>query len=178
MKKTISYIFLFILVLSIGCSENKSTPIDTQNQTTTQINMDCKSPLCLTDSISLLELQNRELDENVLKIFSAAADPVRNKIYVSGILTPNIAIMDGATESWIGTIDSGMGWEYSLKYLYIDPVKNYLYIIDGSKGELMRIDLNNGEIKGPVPIGSKSGIAAVDTKRGRIYISSRLKPSF
>ena len=178
MKKATGYIFLFILALSIGCSENKSGPVDTQNQTTTQIDMDCKGPLCLTDSISLLELQNRPLNENVLKIFSAAADPVRNKIYVSGILTPNIAIMDGATESWIGTIDSGMGWEYSLKYLYIDPVKNYLYIIDGSKGELRRIDLNSGEIKGPVSIGSKSGIAAVDTKRGRIYLSSRLKPYF
>jgi DNA-binding beta-propeller fold protein YncE len=175
-KAIISCILLFILILSLGCSDN-NVPTNTGNPQI-QSAAECKNSLCLTDSISLLELQDSPIDENVLKIFSAAVDPVRNRVYVSGILTPNIAIMDGATESWVGTIDSGMGWEYSLKYLHIDPVKNYLYIIDGSKGELRRIDLNNGDIKGPVPIGSRSGIAAVDTKRGRIYISSRFSPHF
>lgn len=177
-RASIGCIFLFILAISLGCTENDIVPNATQNQTTAKIDTDCKSALCLTDSIDLLTLQNRQLDQNVLKIFSSAADPVRNRIYVSGILTPNIAVMDGATESWLSTIDSGMGWDYSLKYLHIDPVKNYLYIIDGSKGELRRIDLNSGEIKGPVSISSKSGIASVDTKRGRIYISSRLHPYF
>ena len=177
-KLIVSSFLILIVVLSVGCTENKGGPVAPQNQTTSQIDTDCNTPLCLTDSISLLELQDRHIDENVLKIFSAAVDPVRNRIYVSGILTPNIAIMDGATESCIGTMDSGMGWEYSLKYLHIDYVKNYLYIIDGSKGELIRIDLNNGNIKGPIPIGSRSGIAAVDTKRGRIYITSRFSPHF
>lgn len=168
-------IFLFVLILSLGCNENIQS-----NPTVTSINIDnsCKEPLCLSDSISLLELENRALNENVLKIFSAAADPVRNKVYVSGILTPGIAVLDGKTELWSDTIDSGMGEDYSLKYLYIDSLKNYLYIIDGSNKFLRRIDLNNGEIIGPVPISSKSGIAAVDTKRGRIYLSSRLSPHF
>jgi DNA-binding beta-propeller fold protein YncE len=174
----IGCIFLFILLLSIGCNDSKITPTNSNSLPKTQANTECKDSLCLYDSISLLDIQDRSIDENVLKIFSAASDPIRNRIYVSGILTPHIAIMDGATESWIDTIDSGMGEDYSLKYLYIDPVKNYLYIIDGSNKELRRIDLNNGELKGPVSISSKSGIAAVDTKRGFIYLSSRFSPFF
>ncbi|HNH04471.1 MAG TPA: hypothetical protein PLF18_06990, partial [Anaerolineales bacterium] len=33
------------------------------------VQADCAEPICLTASISLLDLQNRSVDENVLKLF-------------------------------------------------------------------------------------------------------------
>ncbi|MBC8503568.1 MAG: hypothetical protein H8D34_01835 [Chloroflexi bacterium] len=40
----------------------------------------CPQALCLYTSLSLLKVQDRALEENVLKLFSSAADPTRNAI--------------------------------------------------------------------------------------------------
>ena len=138
----------------------------------------CEQVLCEYTTLSLLELQNRPIDTNVLKLFSAAADPQRNLVYVDGIMTPDIAILDGSTEQWIGTVASGMSGSNALKYLHLDPAANYLYIIDATNNELRRIDLNSGEIAGPVKVRSGMGQAAVDTRRGWIYLPARESPYF
>lgn len=85
----------------------------------TQQDAPCDQPLCLSQTVDTLELQDRPLDENVLKIFSAAADTANNRVYVSGIMSRDIAVLDGATEEWLGTIDSGTDGR-GLKYLYAD----------------------------------------------------------
>ncbi len=138
----------------------------------------CDSLLCPYATINLLGVQNRPLNRNVLKLFSAAANPANNRIYVAGIMTAYIAILDGASEQWIGMLDTGMSNNFTLKYLYVDPVANYLYVLDGSHSELRRIHLSSGEIVGPVKIGEGQGFAAVDTARARIYLPSRDAPYF
>ena len=122
---------------------------------------------------------DRSLEHNVLKLFSAAADAVHNRVYVSGIMTAHIGVLDGATEAWIDTVDSGIIGN-SLKYLYLDPVANYLYIVDTTNAELRRIALDSGESAGPVslPLGIGGHNVAIDTNRTRLYLSTGDSPSF
>ena len=138
----------------------------------------CKKFLCPLTSLSLLRLMQRPLDQNVLKISSAVVDTRRNRIYVVGNLTPNIAIFDGVTEEWMGTFNSKLAYDEIQKIIHIDSVANYLYIIDKSHQQIKRLDLSNKEVIGPMVIPEGDGYAAVDTKRTRIYISSRKPPYF
>ncbi len=139
----------------------------------------CDQPLCYQQTVSLLRLQNRPVSDNVVKLFSAAADPERNLVYVSGIMSQYIAIWDGTAEAWVGTIDSGepVG---TLKYLYLDPAANYLYIFNAASTQLSRIDLNDGQRVGPVSLNGQFGAhhALVDSDRTRLYLTAAAEPGF
>lgn len=142
-------------------------------QTALPIQTDCAEPLCLSGSLSLLELQNRTVDENVLKLFSVAVDSTRNLVYVAGIMTSDIGIMDGADETWVGTLDAGFS-SRAIKYIYLDSTANYLYVLDSSNSELRRVDVENGQIVGPIPLpdGGFGQFAAVDETRTRFYLAT------
>jgi len=137
----------------------------------------CNELACAYTTINIAHLQGHTPDKNVLKIFSAAADPTRNRVYVAGILTRHIAILDGATEKWIGTVDSGIE-SYALKYLYVDPTANFLYIVDESNHQLRRIDLNTNTLAGPVALPERVGMVAVDSTRTRLYMTTPDAPTF
>ncbi len=140
---------------------------------------DCDQTLCFNQTVSLLALQNRPVPDNVVKLFSAAADPDRNLVYVSGIMSQYIAVLDGTTEAWVDTIDSGVPVG-ALKYLYLDPAANYLYIFNAASAQLSRIDLNSGDMAGPVPLGERfvAHFALVDTGRTRLYLTAGTEPGF
>jgi DNA-binding beta-propeller fold protein YncE len=137
----------------------------------------CTDLVCAYTTINLAQMQGHTPDKNVLKIFSAAADAQRNRVYVAGILTRHIGILDGATEKWIGTVDSGIDG-YAHKYLYLDPVANYLYIVDESHQHLRRVDLNANTLAGPVALPEKTGAVRVDSARARLYITTPNAPTF
>ncbi|MCC6266970.1 MAG: PQQ-binding-like beta-propeller repeat protein [Dehalococcoidia bacterium] len=134
----------------------------------------CDDALCLERTVSLLDLQDRPIDENVLKLFSVAADPVRNLVYVSGIMSQSIAILDGQTEQWVSTVDSGVAVR-ALKYLYVDPEANDLYVIEASGATLRRIDLATGAIEGPVTVGGfiEGHQAFVDSERRQLLVVTK-----
>ena len=130
----------------------------------------CSAPLCYQSSLDLLALQERPLSENVLKLFSAASDPARNRVYVSGILTPYIAVLDGETETWIDVFDSGLQ-PHSLKYLALDPAANLLYIFDATSQEVVSIDLDSYTQLARMRAESAFGqLLAADTTHGRLYL--------
>ncbi|HNN14783.1 MAG TPA: hypothetical protein PKL78_14575 [Anaerolineales bacterium] len=137
------------------------------------VQADCAEPICLTASISLLDLQNRSVDENVLKLFSAAVDDENNRVYVAGIMTLDVAVLDGATETWIGTVETGLT-ERGIKYIYFDSKAQYLYIYDTVRKELRRVDVESGEIVGPVPLaeGGFGQLATVDETHTRFYLTT------
>ena len=139
----------------------------------------CDAVVCRYASVTLLDMMDRSLEHNVLKLFSTAIDAVRNRIYVSGIMTTHIGVLDGASEAWIDTVYSGIIGN-SLKYLYVDPVANYLYIVDTTNAELRRIALDSGERVGPVslPFGIGGHNVAIDTTRTRFYLTTGDSPSF
>lgn len=136
------------------------------------------SPIHHIKTINLNSLLERPIHENVLKLFGygVAIDELDNRVYVSGIMTPGIAVLDGEDEIWIDLIETGMSFHYSLKYLYIDHVSKYLYLIDKTNDTLRRIDLHSREILGPIKIPEGHGMAAVDTKRHYIYITAKDRP--
>ncbi|MEW5717959.1 MAG: hypothetical protein AB1817_04975 [Chloroflexota bacterium] len=137
----------------------------------------CNEIACAYATINLAQLQGHTPDKNVLKLFSAAADPTRNRVYVAGILTRHIAILDGATEKWIGAIDSGIEG-YAHRYIYLDPVANFLYIVDESHHQLRRIDLNTNAVVGPVALPERVGAFTVDSTRARLYFTTPDAPTF
>lgn len=133
----------------------------------------CPQPMCLTTSFSLLDLQNRPLDENVVKLFSVAVDEERNRVYVAGIMTPDVAILDGATEEWIGIVKTGVT-ERGLKYIYFDSSAQYLYVFEAGSSTLRRINVANGEMAVPARIeGGFAEIAFVDEAHTRFYLFTK-----
>lgn len=110
------------------------------------------------------------LPENVVKLFSVAVDGVRNRVYVAGILTPNVAVLDGATEAWIGIVETGVT-NPGLKYIYFDSAAQYLYVFEINSSTLHRINVATGEMATPARInGGFAGVAFVDEVHTRFYI--------
>jgi DNA-binding beta-propeller fold protein YncE len=122
----------------------------------------------------LLRLLGRELDRNVLKLFRVVADATRNRLYVTGIMTTYIAVLDGNTHAPIGTIDTGTT---GIKYLVLDEVANRLYIRDTTNLQLSALDLNTGGLIGPVALSGVAGGLAVDSNRGRLFYMSQEAPT-
>ena len=54
----------------------------------------CDAVVCRYASLTLLDMMDRSLEHNVLKLFSTAIDAVRNRVYVSGIMTTHIGVLD------------------------------------------------------------------------------------
>ena len=177
-----AFAFLAFIVVSCAQTAPQTPPIADDESptdiptapTAAPIQTDCAEPMCLAGSFSLLELQNRAIDENVLKLFSAAVDSTRNLVYVSGIMTSDIGIMDGSTETWIGTLETGFT-DRAIKYIHLDSVANYLYIVDASNTELRRVDVESGEIAGPIPLpdGGFGQLAIVDEVHTRFYLATQ-----
>ena len=137
----------------------------------------CSEIACAYATINLPQLQGHTPDKNVLKLFSAAADPTRNRVYVAAILTRYIAILDSATERWIGALDSGIEG-YAHRYIYLDPAANFLYSVDESHHQLRRIDLNTNAVVGPVALPEHVGAVTVDSTRARLYFTTPDAPTF
>jgi DNA-binding beta-propeller fold protein YncE len=88
-------------------------------------------------------------------------------------MTSDIGILNASTETWIGTLEAGFT-DRAIKYIHLDPTANYLYILDASNKELRRVDVENGEIVGPIPLadGGFGQLAAVDEVRARFYLAT------
>lgn len=130
-----------------------------------------------TMTLDLLRLLNRPLQNNVLKLFRAVPDPVRNRIFVSGIMTPHIGIWDSGTQSWSGTVNSGIMGN-ALKYLAFDTSANRLYVRDDSSQKLLAIDVAVDKILATIDVPSTLGEMKSDPDRGFLYLVSSESPNF
>ena len=166
------YLFLVLLALiGVACNFGASQSPDTSPLTPDTTSPDT-SPLT-PDAFSLLDLQNRPLDENVVKLFSVAVDDERNLVYVAGIMTNDVAILDGATEEWIGIVKTGIT-ERGIKYLYFDSAAQYLYVFDAAHTTLRRVNVATGEIVGPINLdGGFANISFVDEAHTRFYLATK-----
>ncbi|MBK8780544.1 MAG: hypothetical protein IPO22_01780 [Anaerolineales bacterium] len=183
MKRSLFTIILLIALQAACALPALSTPpTQLEPAATTQPNSPasteytppaCADPMCLTTTISLLDLQSRSLDENVVKLFSVAVDDERNLVYVAGIMTPNVAILDGATEEWIGIVNTGIT-ERGIKYIYFDSAAQYLYVFEVTTSTLHRINVVNGEMATPAQLnGGFGSLAFVDEVRTRFYLATK-----
>lgn len=119
--------------------------------------------------IDLLRVLGRQLDRNVLKLFDVVADASRNRLFVTGIMSQYIAMLDGDTHAPIRTFDTGITGS-TIKYLTLDEVANRLYVRDTTYSQLLALDLNTGGRIGPVPLPGVAGRMVVDAKRGRLLL--------
>lgn len=119
--------------------------------------------------VDLLRALGRGLDRNVLKLFQVVADASRNRIYVTGIMSQYIAMLDGDTHAPIKTFDTGIAGS-SIKYLALDEVANRLYVRDTTNSQLLALDLNTGGRIGPVPLPGVAGAMTVDSNRGLVFL--------
>ena len=126
-----------------------------------------------TFSLSLLDLQNNPLDENVVKLFSVAVDDENNRVYVAGIMTPDVAILDGATEEWIGIVKTGIT-ERGIKYIYFDSSAQYVYVFEVTTAMLHRVNVATGELAKPAKLnGGFGSLAFVDEVHTRFYLATK-----
>ena len=171
-------VFIF-LIASCAPAPGTSTPDtipagDTSHLTPDTVTLDtaCPAPMCLTTSLSLLDLQDRPLDENVVKLFSVAVDEGRNLVYVAGIMTNDVAILDGATEEWIGMVETGIA-ERGIKYIFLDSTAQYLYVYEAAHSQLRRVDVATGQIAGPIRVEGFANLAFVDEAHARFYLPTK-----
>ncbi|MFQ5380267.1 MAG: YncE family protein [Dehalococcoidia bacterium] len=141
---------------------------------TTAVAVPCEQPLCLRESVSMLNLLGRPIEDNVLKLFGAAVGSSDDNLYVSGIMSSHIGVLDTASGDWVGTIDTGIH-EHSLKYIYSAPGHGWLYVAETGSGTLRRIDLDTGEVDGIVDIPSLTDghRAAVDPVDGLLILATK-----
>ncbi len=128
--------------------------------------------MCLTTSLSLLDLQDRPLEENVVKLFSVAVDEARNLVYVAGIMTPDVAILDGASETWVGLVETGIA-ERGIKYIFLDSAAQYLYVYETAHSQLRRVNVATGQIAGPIRVEGFANLAFVDEAHARFYLPTK-----
>ena len=133
--------------------------------------------IALHDTIDVRAIQGLAPEENVLKLFRAVADPVRNRVYVAGIMTRHLGVLDGASEQWIGTVDTGIE-NNAYKYLALDPIANRLYVRDGSNNQLWAVEVESGKIIGPVDVPAAIGTMVADSKRNLLYLVTGEAPGF
>ena len=119
--------------------------------------------------IDLLRALSRTLDRNVLKLFDVVSDPSRNRLFVTGIMSQYIAMLDGDTHAPLRTFDTGIAGS-TINYLALDQAANRLYVRDTTNGQLLALDLNTGGRIGPVPLPGVAGRMVVDTRRGRVLL--------
>ncbi|HYE86805.1 MAG TPA: hypothetical protein VEA16_10650 [Vicinamibacterales bacterium] len=125
--------------------------------------------------MDLLRALGRGFDRNVLKLFRLVADASRNRLYVTGIMSPYIAALDGTTHAPIRTFDTGITGN-AIKYLALDEGANRLYVRDTTNNQLLAIDLNTGGRIGPAALVGLTGGIATDSNRGLLFLPSESAP--
>lgn len=161
---------LFLLVLTtLACGLSVTKPPDTS-----PLKPDPATPAA--ESTATIAEQGEPappMTENVLKLFSVAVDDDRNRVFVAGIMTPNVAILDGVTESWIGIVETGVT-ESGIKYIYFDSSAQYLYVFETTSSTLHRVNVATGDMATPVKLnGGFASIAFVDETHTRFYIPTK-----
>ncbi len=134
--------------------------------------------LTLLQTVNFPQLLGRPLEHNVLKLFRAAVDPVRRRVYVAGILTPHIAIWDGEAGAWVGTLDTGLANTKALKYLTLDPVANRLYVRDATHNRILSLDITSDTVLATAEIPQAIGSLMPDGARGLLYMVTGEAPGF
>lgn len=148
--------------------------------------LDTEIPLCtnvcFVRKISLLDIAGRSLSTNVLKLFKAAVDPASNRLFVSGIMTKAIGVLDTESQTWDSTWNTmDTGW----KYLWVDATNRFLYNANATSGEVRTFDLDTRALRADtnrlfgLPTRGLAGSfnqPAIDTKRGRFILGSSDPP--
>lgn len=129
------------------------------------------------DHIDLRAELGRQPSRNTLKLFRAAVDTQARRLYVSGILTPSVAVLDLDSERWVAFLDSGVE-ERAYRYLFMDDVNHLLWVRDGSRGSLTRVDPETGAVGPQVAVPARAGSMLCDGARSLVYLLTPEEPSF
>ena len=151
------------------------TPTVTATATATPTSTPTITAPTKSGTVSLNELHGwtPEMD-NHLKIFDVAADETRNRAYVMGIMTAGIAVIDGETDTLIGSVDSGRSEaDPGRTYLAVHPTTGVLYIANWHAQTLRMVDPATGVITGPVSLPGDPFDVVVDSAKNRVYVSLR-----
>ena len=126
-----------------------------------------------TVSINQLHGWSPALDNN-LKLFDAVVDETRNRVYVQGILSPGIAVIDGATDALTATVDSGMSLTtYHRTYLAVHPTTGVIYVADYSGRDLRRIASDSGGVSAPVRLSGRPTHILLGPAANRVFLSMK-----
>lgn len=155
-------LFVLSLVLLPAASLGQSGPT-----------LDPPGPPILSETVSLNGLHGWAAPQsNHLKIFDVALDENLNRIYVQGILTADIAVIDGATDSLIGSLNSGgSDNDFNRPYLAVHPTNGMLYLAGFGNHLLRRIDPTTNTVTAQASLADDPAGLIVDAATARVFVS-------
>jgi|GEM_PF-5178280 len=98
-------------------------------------------------------------DGNCTKIFDIALDKTNGRLFVHGIITSEIAVIDLDTGKLCGYVDSGIDG-YHISYIAANPATGRLYVADQKSKKAIKIDVDT-------EIGTRRGIPRLLETFGR-----------
>lgn len=131
------------------------------------------APPVLSETVSLNGLHGWTAEQgNHLKVFAVALDENLNRIYVQGILTAGIAVIDGATDTLIGSLNSGgSDNDFNRPYLAVHPSNGILYTAAYGDRVLRRLDPAANTVTAQASLATDPVAVAVDAATNRVFVS-------
>ncbi len=110
-------------------------------------------------------------DGNCTKIFDIALDKTNGRLFVHGIITSEIAVIDLDTGKLCGYVDSGIDG-YHISYIAANPATGRLYVADQKSKKAIKIDVDANHVsESSVSFDSEpSRIAVRSGQRGTGYV--------
>ena len=131
------------------------------------------APPILSETVSINGLHGWTAAQgNHLKLFDVALDENLNRIYVQGILTAGIAVIDGATDTLIGSLSSGgSDNDFNRPYLAVHPTNGMLYMAGYGNHILRRIDPATNTVTAQGSLAADPVGVIVDAATNRVFVS-------
>jgi len=133
--------------------------------------LDLSSAMSRVETIQVDQIARGTKQPDILKLRGPATDEVRKRLYLSGTLSPQIAVIDATTDTIIDAIDVGTPG-YVSKYLVVNPTTGILYFTTLEAQQLYRVDPTTKKVSAPISV-TGGGALAVDAVHDRVYATAK-----
>jgi len=114
---------------------------------------------------------------NCIGLFGVAVNPRTNRIYISNIHTPNIAVVDGKTEEFDKIIKLTDKEYHFFSEICFNPVNDRLYVTTNFFNKTWAVDTKTEKVVGEYELGVHAAGVASDSLTGKTYIALGGDPS-
>jgi len=114
---------------------------------------------------------------NCIGLWGVAVNPGTNRVYVTNVHTPNLAVFDGNSEEFVNVIRLTDKVEQMCVDICFNPVNERLYVTSHIFDRVWSVDANTEEVVGEYEPGSAPSGVASDYTTGKTYVALGGDPS-